>query len=359
MSKSAWSHVTTKVTKAMKIVKSKRRVEFYPDTEFKVSMTESGLQPNAWGELRFAREDQMRAQYAADRLARGEISEAQFAKLSKPWHANGVSPENPNWDRSIDEKAKKIRKKKDAELLKAVEDFEAGRIDENGNPITQEESIGKCSEEVVEGKKEEKEEEEEEDEDSDIDILPPPKPKKSAAPIDKGKGKEKERKISSSRISKPANTPKASKATPTISKPASWKTPKSPPVVVPMRPRASYYPPDDAPLPDYKAYGYYQLVALCRFRGLSSGDGTDVIRVRLMRDDVCYRNGTERDSDDACAYVRSEEKMRLYVTGPPVLNPNATLAPTSKTTSSKRKCDGHEDEDEEAAGKGEEKKAKA
>ncbi|KAF2658673.1 hypothetical protein K491DRAFT_676263 [Lophiostoma macrostomum CBS 122681] len=104
---------------------------------------------NAFGESRFATEDVMMKDHAQCLLEAGAIDAEQAARLSVPWHEKGVL-NGPVWDdkyldpsRKADieimslEKARKIQARKDAKMKKWLADWEAGRIDENGNAIVQ------------------------------------------------------------------------------------------------------------------------------------------------------------------------------------------------------------------------------
>jgi hypothetical protein len=154
------------------------------------------ITPNAWGELRFSREDSMNISLAKSLLAAGQIDEAQATRIAAPWHEKGVLV-GPVWvekylDPKLKEtrfeimslgKAKKIQARRDAKEGKWLEDWEAGLIDDEGNKIVRssddEEAVPEKAEKDVNM----------ETQDEDVELLPPPQTPVKKLSTKKGKAK--------------------------------------------------------------------------------------------------------------------------------------------------------------------------
>jgi hypothetical protein len=270
-------------------------------------------------------------------LEAGVIDADQAARLAVPWHEKGVL-NGRIWDekyldasRKADleimslEKAKKIQARKDAKMKKWLENWEAGRIDEDGKPIVQD---------VVVSDETEVENEDEGDgglttdeTESEVEVVQTKKKppigrallaqKTQLTPIAEEKSS-----IMASPLPAPVNLIPRPPPTP-------QKSTISRPIGIPGTPSEA--------MPDYKGFSYYQLVALCRKRGLSSGGKTDKVRARLMADDVAVRDGTARK--DLATYSISEKKREYKTEAPEVHVPT------------KRKRGGMEEDDKEKGGK--------
>jgi hypothetical protein len=333
----------------------------------------------------------MSKQQAATMLKAGMIDQAQADRLALPWKEKQdlkvplwdekyIDPKvKENWDFEIMplKEALKIQAKKDKAEKKFLDDWRAGKIDENGNPIARvsAKNTKTSTSSVPEEEQEHGEDSEMSDSDKEDGIPVPPKPtakkvygakgKLSKAPlptieeVPSAKGATTSPVESSSLSSIPSdlsdmstpsapvvvrNVSKATKATTsksakaTTSKPAKLTKSKS------TKANETKSAPAPAPQPlngavDYSQWGYYQLAALCRERGLISGGNVAIIRARLMADDVAVRDGTPRQ--DLCKYNRGTDTKpkREYKHTAPV---------TPAKPPAKRKRDDDDDKDEGA-----------
>lgn len=314
---------------------------------------------SGYGDAHAFNEHQGMLAFAAAARSHNLLDEETLEALSKPWQEKGTmdmqwkpeyldaSKKAPD-DEVMDLKqAELIARRKDAAEKKFLKDFYAGKIDENGNKI-----------------------------DAEVTFLGE---KKSSATTknSKGKAKEKEdekkeplKKVTSGKITKkpPANKSKtkveiitfevakvlpiAEAPTPTSQNPPSLEGPRTkatnpnpPPVVTNKNPPAVSQAVTPLPVrPSYDEYTYYQLAALCFERNLVSGGKENILRNRLVQDDINVIQGLPRE---AKTYAKEKDRARKHkapvVPGAPPAPPAVALR---KSVASNAKKRGRENDDE-------------
>ncbi|KAJ4305577.1 hypothetical protein N0V90_001108 [Kalmusia sp. IMI 367209] len=278
------------------------------------------LYRSGFGDARAAREDADMARMADVAMEKGLIGEEVAGVWRTPWHVKGVlelkwtsqiinkyNAENGAMSEEVMElkKAEAIARRKDAEEKKFLEDFFAGRIDGNGNPMVLEEQ--------------------------------------QAESVEKEKGEEEKdglnRVIGSKVIKKTTFAKKP--ALSTISEAPPAKQDDKTTLIVKSAPMAKVL--ELTPLsgrPSYSEYGYYDLVALCHQRNIMSGGSTLDVRNRLIQDDINVDRGLPREAKN---YVKDTKRKRGHEA--PVV-PNAPVALPAVFQGKKRS---REEEEEDTA----------
>ncbi|KAF2470033.1 uncharacterized protein BDR25DRAFT_369957 [Lindgomyces ingoldianus] len=224
---------------------------------------------NAWGDSRAATESQMMSSHATLLVQSNIISVDTATKLAQPWHENGVldfqwesqhlDPSRKHDVKMIDlDKAKKMHARKDVAEKKMLAEYCMGKIDEWGKPKGWKEGV------VLE---------DEEDVDSAYAQVPAPTPVLTPTPAPtRGKNKATSGRVSKSTPNRHFSTIIEEASTPASPLPSTVTTPA-----------------------DYKEFGYFDLAAIGRERGLITRGNADALRARLVADDVAVRNGTARE----------------------------------------------------------------
>ncbi|KAF2272512.1 uncharacterized protein EI97DRAFT_461902 [Westerdykella ornata] len=306
---------------------------------------------NAWGDSRFAEESKMMKTHADSLFAAGVISASQAAKLSVPWHEKGAvngsiweeqyldpSKKVTEYDIMPYERAQRIQHRKDVALKKWLEDWEAGRIDDDGNPLVRrrdsEWSTGNtaANAEGSDGVAESMEGGEScraecksggagdatQGRYSVVEKSRPDTPGKNKKPIgmkDKAEPQDLEAiaespsSTQSSMTDPPSSFPSSSsESADNVSVPTPPLATARPPTKVAAHPRENA--PNHAPAgpsiliwalsqpskstTPYDNVEYSELLRLCRIRGLKRSGNAETLRKRLVADDAAVRDGTAR-----------------------------------------------------------------
>ena len=276
---------------------------------------------NVYGDRHAAKESMMMREHAKSLLKAGVIDKDMANQLSRPWHQTGIldmqwnkkylDPAKDSGEEMMSiEKARKIKSRKDLKMQKWIEDFEAGKIDQDGNPII-----------------------------TDAAPKAPAKKAEAAPAMESEKEVEKD-------------TPEKGKSQKEATPPSKPTIPAPPPAPKVAKAPKAKTPAPQLPQPiaggsDYKDYNYFQLAAICRDRNLVSGGKADVLRARLIEDDTLVHEGKERTNKSPYDYAKFKRNFK-------------TQAPVA-ATSSKRKRGGDDQEqgeENENADGGSKKKSK-
>ena len=294
---------------------------------------------DGYGSSHAATESTMMQAHAESLLSAGLIDASQAERLSIPWHDKGILNHSV-WDSTHIDPSKKVnfeimtlgaaqkrQWKRDKFMKKFVEDFEAGRIDENGSPTEQEVDI--IDEDMVGGDTINLD-----DGEAPATIPSPRKTLMPKKPSGKTRKSLEPALPTITEASSPLVFPHQTPAAPSLAPPR-LKT------IVLTHSRKPLSADSDPKLPTYKDYGYYELLAIARHRGLKSGGKTSVLLARIQEDDKAMRDGTERKELSPYSTRRETGGQRAYKT-----------RMSDVERAHKRKRD--EDEDEDEAGKADE-----
>ncbi|KAF2251118.1 hypothetical protein BU26DRAFT_592206 [Trematosphaeria pertusa] len=266
---------------------------------------------SVYGDNHAAKEDRMMAEQANIALSKGLIDEEIFSNWSRPWHVKGevemkwsqgvldkYQPEGlqPVMDIMDLKKAERIAAKKDAEEKKFLEQYFAGKIDMNGNPIQDEREKEKEQGSKKEAPKTKK----------------APAAKKTVLPII---------------IEEDSTTPA----------PEAKKKPSKLASVTPL-----------SGLPSYAEYNYYQCAALCFERNLISGGNAEILRNRLIQDDINVTRNLPREAKPYSRETRRKRENQAPIVANAPTAPPAVFAGARKR---KRGEDSEEDEEEKTGKK--------
>lgn len=239
---------------------------------------------SGYGDMHARRDADLMAEHVAHLRSHGQIDQVMATELAKPFDRDrkytpaylqthpdytGVQPDMPALTT-----ADRHQKKRDKEMLKFVEDFEAGRIDEDGNPTGEGIALdatesGNDSSQLTDLSELEARIEVQVGSTTATSPLRPRESSSTPAPAAAPASLS-----SSSQASEAASRPK-----PRVSKRKSK--------VEPLEPSPG--------VDDYSGYSYYELLAVCRDRNILGGGDTQEVRKRLIQDDINVKEGLPRD----------------------------------------------------------------
>jgi hypothetical protein len=274
---------------------------------------------SGYGDGHARREHQLMLEFQKAASKVGSIDEETLAQMVKPWQEKGVlemvwrkedllgEKDGVVAEEVMDlKKAEAIARKKDAEEKALIERYLIGEVDADGKVIR-----GDSAQDSADSSE------------SSISSSPTPKTKEAEPK------KVAFQKVSTGRITKKSPTtsspPRPTSASSSLSSSSKFekvlsKTLANNPITIEPLPG----------LPDYKAYDYFDLVALCQQRNLVSGGDIHIIRARLVHDDINVINDLPRE---AKSYAK--EKTRPRARAAPVV-PNAPVAPAAPTIKRKQ-----------------------
>ena len=265
---------------------------------------------SGYGDMHAHREAEGMKEHVARLRADGQIDEKIATELLKPLHQKreytveylathpeytGQQPEMPTF-----EQAEKLRRKKDKEQLKWVEDYGVGRIDENGNRLVPD-SPEYGGFEHSSGASQETEVSVEE--------------RVDACPARGGKTLSlRTRNFSLTQAKEPSPSPEpvsppSSKRPHSATQPFTAKQPAPRPKRT--KPRKVVVP---DPLPGgraYEQYSYNQLVAVGRWRQIYTPGGKDEVRQAIIEDDYNINKGLPRNH---AKWKKGVNKYRVFMT---------------------------------------------
>ncbi|KAF1927644.1 uncharacterized protein M421DRAFT_172112 [Didymella exigua CBS 183.55] len=262
-----------------------------PKEKVQKSNIDNAEHRSAYGDMQAHREAQMMQEHVALLRGADKIDEHMATELLKPLdrkreytaeylsnflNYTGVQPPMASL-----ETADKNRRKRDREMLKIVQDFEAGRIDEHGSRIVEESDEDASEDDSVASQLADDSEPEEER----VDVRPAMSGKTLALRFH------------------------TFSLTPALESSASPPAPPSPESASPSAQPAAAQPPKRkrrrpekvdplTPLPGgktYEGYSYNQLAAAGRERGIYTPGGAQSIRNALIQDDINVAQGLKRN----------------------------------------------------------------
>lgn len=280
-------------------LRSRKLESFIENAEFR----------SAYGDMHAHRDAEMMKEHVALMRSARKIDDKMVIELLKPldkkreWteeyletlpNYTGVQPKMAPF-----ETAYKHQRKRDKEMLTFVEDFEAGRIDEDGNPIAQD----NADEAVVSGSDTSQLTDVTELEEC-IEAHPTmSRNTLSLRPRNSSSTPAPELAIASvSSSSSPEPAPKAARPSQTPPPKRKRKRPEKVDLLQPLKGGKTY-----------QGYNYNQLVAVGRERGIYTPGNAQGVRNALIQDDINIAQGLERNVADHKKKVNSYKKFKTEV----------------------------------------------